>query len=840
MAKNNSNNSMESLLDQTLEILRRTRKIELPLTSVATTEHSTAFGDYFAALEEVKRVLVDMDKHHEAEAIGRAAEYAAESTMQGGLGIQTTQDLDPKSQEKVLASVEAWLESLNAVETARRLPKPLAAKSTGTRPMNLTEKILAHHSIDPLPLQGVKEGDFVRLSVDWIIASESSWFGMSKTLRHLPGFKPWRNDRLWLAADHVVDPRTYETPLNRRLLDATDNAARDFKLTDYKGPNYTIIHTEFVRQRAEPGLFVLGADSHTCSSGAVGCLAIGLGAVDVAIALATGESWIKVPACINIRFVGRPGLGIGGKDVILYILGELKRNTVAANRIVEFSGPGTQYLSVDARFAISNMCTEFGAITGVFVPDALVKNYIDSRKQKYRRSSPLYFRPDADCQYAESFEIDLSKVQSYMAIYPSPDDVVPISQQVGRALDGCFIGACTTTEEDLILGALVLQVGLRKGLKKKRGKKHVVPGSLPITERLDKLGLLDFYREAGFVVGVPGCSFCVGMGADQAQEGEVWLSSQNRNFKNRMGKGSIGNLASAAAVAASSFSMTVTDPAEFLEEVDMRRYDDLRKPGKRSLKSSQSVPMPTTPLAYVEPNFVSKPPNRVDDAHSVLPEGPAKVTAGDAIPGSNDGQQPQFHHSICSKVIRLGDFIDTDAIAPAESLVTAITDEDLGQHCMKYVMPEFRDKVRNGQRVIVGGQAFGVGSSREAAVRAFNGLGVECVIARSFAFIYGRNQPNLGLLGITITDDHFYDLAKDDVDIQIRLEDRTIMVAGSAFGFSLTDMELSLTRNQGMLQAYRKFGNRLFQALGNEGHEVAERPTTEVPELSAAVEELQW
>ncbi len=98
-------------------------------------------------------------------------------------------------------------------------------------------------------------------------------------------------------------------------------------------------------------------DIDTCSSGAVGCLAIGLGAVDVAIALATGESWIKVPACINIRFVGRPGLGIGGKDVILYILGELKRNTVAANRIVEFSGPGTQHLSVDARFAISNMCT---------------------------------------------------------------------------------------------------------------------------------------------------------------------------------------------------------------------------------------------------------------------------------------------------------------------------------------------------------------------------------------------------------------------------------------------------------------------------------------------------
>jgi homoaconitase/3-isopropylmalate dehydratase large subunit len=136
------------------------------------------------------------------------------------------------------------------------------------------------------------------------------------------------------------------------------------------------MHTEFVRERAEPGLFIVGADSRrstiihstgiveetnssadTCSSGAVGCLAVGLGAADVAMALVTGETWIKVPECISIRFINEPQLGIGGKDVILYILGQLKRNTVASQRIVEFSGPGCKFLSVDARFAIANMCT---------------------------------------------------------------------------------------------------------------------------------------------------------------------------------------------------------------------------------------------------------------------------------------------------------------------------------------------------------------------------------------------------------------------------------------------------------------------------------------------------
>lgn len=117
------------------------------------------------------------------------------------------------------------------------------------------------------------------------------------------------------------------------------------------------MHTEFYRERAQPGMLVIGSDSHTCSSGALGCLAIGLGAADVTLPLVTGETWFKVPESINVRLIGSPKPGIGGKDVILYILQQLKRNTVASERIVEYTGPGLQYLSSDARFAISNMTT---------------------------------------------------------------------------------------------------------------------------------------------------------------------------------------------------------------------------------------------------------------------------------------------------------------------------------------------------------------------------------------------------------------------------------------------------------------------------------------------------
>lgn len=167
----------------------------------------------------------------------------------------------------------------------------------------------------------------------------------------------FRNDRFWLAGDHVVDPRLMDQPLVQELVDEMDMARKKFKLTQFQGSNYTIMHTEFHRERAQPGQLIIGSDSHTCSAGADGCLAIGLGAAEVTMALVTGEIWFKVPEVVEIRLVSKPRRGIGGKDIILHILKELKRNTVASSRIVEYTGPGCRWLSADARFAITNMTT---------------------------------------------------------------------------------------------------------------------------------------------------------------------------------------------------------------------------------------------------------------------------------------------------------------------------------------------------------------------------------------------------------------------------------------------------------------------------------------------------
>lgn len=174
------------------------------------------------------------------------------------------------------------------------------------------------------------------------------------------------------------------------------------------------------------------------------------------------------------------------------------------------------------------------------MPDEITQAFINKRKNpKYKKFS-TYYKPDDDVQYVETHIIDLAQVESFVARYPSPDDVVPVSEVAGTKLDGCFIGACTTAREDLILAALVLEVGLKRGWKPvKHGTRKVVPGSRPILRNLRELGLADVYEQAGFEVGVPGCSYCVGMSADKAGKGEVWLSSQNRNFENRMGPGKI-------------------------------------------------------------------------------------------------------------------------------------------------------------------------------------------------------------------------------------------------------------------------------------------------------------
>lgn len=621
-----------------------------------------------SSLDPLLETLNDTSHPKEAQILSEVTTLCLKSPDHGGLGLTSSDTLSPTQTQEVTFLISAWLEAQNSSDRAKPSLPPLTTRPSGRRPMTLTEKIFAQHDVQRRGF--VAPGMTLSVSVDWILASDASWGGMERTYRSLNSPGIFRNDRFWLALDHVVDPRINHRPEVAKLIEQGEKARDMFKMTDFQGQNYTILHTEFYRQRAEPGMIAIGSDSHTCSSGALGLLSIGLGAADVTMALVTGEIWFKVPEVAEIRFEGQPPLGISGKDVILYILQQLKRNTVAADRVVEYTGPGLKYLSCDARFAIANMTTvsqqelhslastcllpriltdtvqEFGGITGIFVPDSTTHSFINSRKSPRNKSSSIYFQPDPDATYASSHTIDLSLVKPFIAVYPNPDDVVSVTEFAGKELDGVFIGACTTAEEDIILGALVLEQGLKNGLKPVgKGKRKVTPGSKPIVKKLEETGLADVYRAAGFEIGIPGCSYCVGMSADKAGEGEVWLSSQNRNFENRMGKGSIGNLASAATVAASSFEMVATDPTELIGQIDMKRWDSLKKPAAGVEENSET-------LTYVEPN------GEVEEEVEVAPAEHGEQDATEV--SKSTGRSDSY---IVGKIQVLGDMIDTDAVS---------------------------------------------------------------------------------------------------------------------------------------------------------------------------------
>lgn len=691
---------------------------------------------------------------------------------------------------------------------AEELNPAKKSKLTHEVPMNVIEKILCHHAIG-LKQPFVKVGDIVCVKADWTMASEITFVGMDTMFNAIGRPKVHRPDRFWLALDHTVDPRVNDLPKQKGLIKLASDFAKENELTEFWEPNTTIMHTEFAKKRAQPGQIVIGADSHTCSAGGMGAFAAGLGAGDVVMPVVTGQTWFKIPEVVYIEFVGEPTFGIGGKDVILHILGELKRNTVAFERAVYFGGEGIKHLSDDGRFAIANMTTEFGGIAGVCQADEITQRVLNERDSHNKEG--LFFRPDPGCNYAAHHVIDLSKIRPLIALYPSPDNCVPVTDKIGMKLDGCFIGACTTTEEDLILGALLLKAAMDSGKTPvPQGRRRVTPGSLRIVDRLKKLGLIKIYEDAGFDVGVPSCSFCVGIGADVAGEGEVWLSSQNRNFRNRMGKGSIGNLATAACVAASSFDMQVTDPTPFIEKIDKKEFDTLRR-----WYLGEEVEAQSKNFEIVEPS-----PEILDgSAGQAIAEEAANVASFEStLPSKFSG-----------KVQRFGDNIDTDAVIPAQFMglnkssplwpPECETEEQvLAKKAFGYVKPEFYDKVQEGFNIVVAGIAFGSGSSREEAARCLVYAGVKAVIAKSFAYIYSRNQPNNALLGIIIKDEKFYEYAQEGAEVTIDVTNRLVKAGDLTFPFTLSQFEENFLRGGGLKNLYKRYKNDLFRAsLQNTG-----------------------
>jgi len=305
------------------------------------------------------------------------------------------------------------------------------------------------------------------------------------------------------------------------------------------------------------GDLVLGADSHTCTYGAINVLSTGVGSTDLAITLASGKNWFLVPESIKVVLNGRLPKGVYSKDVILAIIKEFGANG-CTYRSVEFYGPVIDKLSVDARFTISNMAVEMGAKCGLMEADIKVTRWI----KKHSKRLPRPVSADKNARYAMVKEFDLSRLAPQVAKPHTVDNVEDVSAVKGTRIDQAFLGTCTNGRlEDLKIACSIL-----KNRRVRKGVKFIVaPASKRIYLNAAKEGLIDIFVKSGSVVIPPGCGPCVGTHCGILADNEVAISTANRNFKGRMGnpKGFI-YLASPATVTASAIEGRIADPRKYL------------------------------------------------------------------------------------------------------------------------------------------------------------------------------------------------------------------------------------------------------------------------------------
>ena len=318
-----------------------------------------------------------------------------------------------------------------------------------------------------------------------------------------------------------------------------------------------VCHQRMVEDWARPGDLIVGADSHTCTYGALGAFSTGMGSTDVAYAMALGKVWLRVPRSFRVTLKGRFKLGSYAKDFILSFIGQIGADG-ATYRALEFSGE-LENLRMDERFTISNMAVEAGAKAGLFPSDELTRGYL---REQGREGDFREVRPDPDAQYEKEMEFNLSQIEPIVSFPHTVDNTKGVREAKGIKIDQAFIGTCTNGRiEDLRVAAKIL-----KGNKvAKWVRLLVIPASRKTFLRALREGLIETFMEAGASILAPGCGPCVGVHEGALGDGEVCLSTQNRNFKGRMGnpQGFI-YLASPATVAASAIKGEITDPREFI------------------------------------------------------------------------------------------------------------------------------------------------------------------------------------------------------------------------------------------------------------------------------------
>jgi predicted aconitate hydratase len=588
---------------------------------------------------------------------------------------------------------------------------------------NLTRQILREHLVDG----ELDPGAAIALRIDQTLLQDATGTMACMQYEQL-GVPRVQVDRAVQYVDHNVIQLDYKNPDDHRMLQAL---ARKHGI-DYSRPGNGICHYVHIERYAKPGGILVGADSHTTTSGALGMIAIGAGGLDVAVAMGGYPYEIACPEVVEVRLentLGRPW--VQAKDIILELLRRLSVSG-GKNKIFEFTGPGTADLTIPERGTIANMIAELGATSAVFPPDDQTRDWLGLQRREGDFSE---LAPEEGASYDDRVEIDLAELVPLVAKPQNPDNVVPVEEVAGTRVEQVCMGSSVNSGyADLAIAGAVLAD--RDGqLVSDRCTATATPGSRQILVAIAESGVYRQLVEGGVRMLEPVCGPCVGMGQAPPSDANS-LRTFNRNFPGRSGtpEDSV-YLCSPAVAAISLLHGEIRDPREYGDPPEM-------------------LPMPEL-KPYVDDVHIF-PPASEDEAEGIeVPRGPNIKTPPEHTP---------LEDSVQARIATVQpDNISTGDLAPDGVVVMSYRSNipAIAEFTFQHRDPEFRKRMKEwGEGFIVGGHNYGQGSSREHAALAPLQLGVNAVFAKSFARIHRRNLVAQGILALTFRDESDYDRAE--------------------------------------------------------------------------------
>ncbi|MBE9376512.1 aconitate hydratase [Saccharopolyspora sp. HNM0983] len=596
-------------------------------------------------------------------------------------------------------------------------------------PQSVAHKLIASHLVDG----SMRPGDEIALTVDQTLTQDATGTLVMQELEALD----LDRTRAQLSVQYV----------DHNLLQADEKNAEDHAFLRsaaqrygiwYSKPGNGVSHPTHMQRFGIPGATMAGSDSHTCAAGSLGMLAIGVGGLEVAMAIAGQPLHLRMPEIWGVRLTGELPPWVSAKDVVLEML---RRHTVqgGVNRIIEYTGPGLDGLTAMDRHVIANMGAELGATTTVFPADGAVHEFLRSegRADDFRE-----LLPDADAAYDRHEEIDLSALEPLIAMPSAPDNVVPVREVAGRPVNQVVVGSSANPGlRDFAVTAEIV-----------RGQQtddavsfDINPTSREILEDMAKTGALFDLIAAGGRIHQSGCMGCIGMGQAPAV-GHNSLRTFPRNFPGRSGteEDSVW-LCSPETAAAAALTGMITDPRELAGERGMQ------------------PPRPTLPADA-----------SVNTSMLVAPLPPEQAREQQLERGPNISELPDFPplpgRIEAPVLLKTGDNVSTDEISPAgaRALPYRSNIPQLAEFTFTRIDPHYPERARElmggSGHVVVGGSNYGQGSSREHAAITPRYLGLRAVIAKSFARIHWQNLANFGILALEFSDPGDYDrIGRDDV-----------------------------------------------------------------------------